>query len=213
MKKIVFDIDGCLADFSNAWERLLVRLSGRNLFQPGDGDNSPSWNWDKEAGYTSEERRKAWNHVGTSMTFWSTLDPLIGAEVVHDAADDIWKNDVYFFTNRSEMNAKQQTEAWLMDYVTGGYWPTVLLANDSTGRDKGILCRLLNIDAIIDDKLENIQQVVLESPKTRAYLLDRRYNQDEDGSGYTRVASVEEFLVREGLLVHKPIPTGYAIGF
>lgn len=198
--RIGFDVDGVLADFSGSYARLIIRLSGRNLFQPGDVENAPCWDWDKLRGYTSEERTKTWDRIVTGNTFWATLDPLEGAETVHDAADKIWDNDVYFLTNRNGAKAKAQTEAWLVDHVTAGYWPTVLLTFKD--EDKGTLCKTLKLDAYIDDKLENIQAVVQHSPNTRAYLLDRRHNQDPDGSRYTRVKSVEEFLIRESLLVN-----------
>jgi hypothetical protein len=65
--------------------------------------------------------------------------------------------------------------------------------------EKGFFCLDHHVNCYIDDRLENILDVIKTSPTTRAYLLDKTYNKSTDDSGYTRVDSVEQFFHLEGL--------------
>lgn len=202
--RIGFDVDGVLANFIAAYQRLFVRISGVDLFQPGDDVNPPCWDWPQFRGYGDDIVASVWAHIGADPTFWARLAPLDGADTLSMCIADMEKrHDIYFITARFGKRDKQQTETWLRNYL-GLPGPTVLISSD-----KGACAGALRLDAYIDDNLDNIRGVVQSNsdeqvtaniqgrpPKfyTRPFLLNRAYNQGIVESSYTRVRSVGQML-------------------
>lgn len=187
--KVGFDIDGCLADFAMAYESAIIEAAGgENLFPPNN--LPPVWDWPQHYGYSDEVVAEAWKGIKASQTFWRYLDPLPGMQWAR--AVNPFLHDVYYITDRSGVNPKQQTEEWLS--IQGARRPTVLIA-----ADKAPIVAALKLDCIIDDKLEHAVNINLHCPHTRVYLLDRPYNQGEC-YGAKRVESVREFVMREELI-------------
>ena len=210
-KTLVFDVDGLFANFSAAYEQVIIEVSGRNLFLPGDADNAPTWDFDYFRGYTKEEHRAAWKAILRDRYFWTSLKPIReNCDFVFDRADKLFReHDIYFLTNRSGIDVKYATEIWLREFVTRWHTPTVLLTNDVTGKDKGLLLRGLRADAFVDDKWENVIEADAQAPYTHTYLYNRRYNAPVDeagtkhsieGTNIARVDTLQDFFTREGLL-------------
>lgn len=186
--RIGFDIDGVLANFIPRYEEMFVFETGRNDFPPIDPVNSvPIWNWPDLYGYTSAETRAVWQRIKTNNAFWSTLNPtpefsLFARWFYHNEVRD---HEIYFVTSRPGINPKLQTEEWFYKHL--GCPTTVLISEE-----KGEVCHALNLDLYVDDKAENIRDVTLKAPNTKAYLIDRAYNRHM-ATGI-RIASLEEFL-------------------
>ena len=192
--KIGIDIDGVLADFIPAYQRLVIEhAGGLNLFKPNDDKQPPCWNWPEFRGYDSAVVSRVWEHIITSSSFWMYLNELEGCSTLRMVILDLLRNhDVYFITARPGLRAKQQTEQWLIKHL-GIERPTVLISSA-----KGLCAEALKLDCYIDDNLDNAYNVIQTSPKTRMYLLDMRYNQTDVGpGGYARVKSVGQFLDAE----------------
>ena len=178
--RIGFDIDGVLAAFVPAYQALTVRLAGGdNKFHPDDIINPPCWNWPEFRGYSDDLMKQVWGEIVASPNFWRRLLPISmnvnALELVIESLEH--RHDVYFITSRPGMSAKRQTEGWLTTYLLyddPDVRPTVLLASD-----KGAVAKALKLDCYLDDNLDNIKSVLRESPKTRAYLLNRSYNRGE----------------------------------
>lgn len=202
--RIGFDIDGVLANFIPAYQDLVVEVAGEDRFLPGDNVNPPCWNWPQHRGYSEEVVGEVWKQIIASPSFWNGLGPLEGASTLALVYEDLCRrHDLYFITARPGARAKAQTEEWLGYYIAGmsGYDPTVLISSD-----KGLCCKALKLDAYIDDNLDNVDSVSVETaprdkkglrvglPTTRTYLLDRNYNQGATCSGITRVRSVGQML-------------------
>lgn len=188
-KKVGFDLDGCLADFPSAYESLIIEeAGGEDLFPKGT--YPPTWDWPQHYGYKDELIKEVWGTIRKSSTFWQYLAPLPGMEWARMVNPH--NHDVYFITDRAGVRPKQQTEQWLG--IQGARKPTVLIA-----ADKAPIVRALNLDCVIDDKLEHAVAINMLCPETRVYLLDRPYNQGEC-YGAKRVESVREFVQREGLI-------------
>ncbi len=185
--RIGLDVDGCLADFNKAYIQLVKEVSGKDLFGPNYVPTT--WAYPEEVGYSAETVQAAWDTIMTNKSFWFTLEPLDGMfeflEWIGRDDHDI-VHDLYFVTSRPGAMAKLQTEAWFAQWDIPS---TVLISSD-----KGLCCAALKLDVMIDDKLENISDIVLTSGcKTRPYLLDQPWNQS-DSMAHKRVGSVEEFL-------------------
>lgn len=201
-KKVGIDIDGCLADFNNTFIPLIKQVTKRDLFPKGvkaDDTFPTDWDYPQLLGYSNEEVAKVWEAVRADRYFWFNLKPLEGAKAVSEA---LWGRllecDRYFISDRSGEAAKAQSEMWLETH--GIDYPTVLLS-----KHKGTLCRVLEIDCYIDDKLENIESVQ-NLGWTRAYLLDKPYNREGRFKAIKVVKSVQEFLDIEELTNEKAVP-------
>jgi 5'(3')-deoxyribonucleotidase len=173
-----FDVDGVLADFIRAFQCLIIDISGKNLFEPQDADNPPTWHWPQHRGYSNElmdfNTGPVWRHIKSSPDFWRELGEHDGASTLAMVIADLErKHDIYFVTNRQGDTAKQQTEEWLTEHI-GLDAPTVLISEQ-----KGMCAKALKLDAYIDDNLKNCLDVAERSPDTRCYLLTKAYNQSD----------------------------------
>ena len=192
--KIGWDVDGVLAEFTSAYQRLVIEHAGGvNLFHPGDDKTPPCWNWPEFRGYDAETVGRVWDTIKGSHDFWMNLGEASGCSTLRLVILDLLRHhDVYFVTNRTGRDAKWQTEQWLILHL-GIERPTVLLT-----ADKGLVAKALSLGCYIDDYLGNAIGVVEQSPSTRTYLLDLPYNRDgQPDKGFTRVKSVGAFLDAE----------------
>lgn len=203
--RIGFDLDGVLANFVQRYQTDIVRLTAHDLFQPGDIEDPPTWNWPELRGYTAAEMSMVWKHIKGSPVFWASLTALPGAydlELVIRAIED--SNDVYYVTSRLGATAKRQSELWVeahLNYDNMAY-PTVIVSSE-----KGDIAKALKLDVFVEDNRDNAYDVAAKSPYTRIYLLNYRYNQpDPDNdtlwdvsqeSKIRRVNSLQEVLDRE----------------
>lgn len=203
------DIDGVLADFVAGYQPLFVKITGEDKFLPGDIEDPPSWNWPSDRGYTKEQTSQVWERIKGDETFWLNLKghkPNLAALRTY-----LWEfgedHDLYFITSRLGVGVKVQTQEWLRRNVgVSHYGHTTIIVGH---RVKGLIAKALQLDAYIDDNLDNVYDVLKEAPTTRTYLLNRRYNQEAVLSpAYTdrneiriatRVPDLEAFFSAEGL--------------
>lgn len=165
------DIDGVLADFNTAYIEVVKEVTGRDLFPAG---YSPAdiltWSYPETFGYTTDEITRVWDHIKVATSFWYNLAPLPGAAEFGAWINNLRPyNDVYFITSRVGAMAQLQTMAWLINRV-GVSAPTVLISSN-----KGLCCKALKVNAYIDDKNENCQDVVTSSLGA-CYMLAQPWN-------------------------------------
>mgnify|MGYP001560785766 CR=1 FL=1 len=185
--RIGFDIDGVLANFNTPFIALMKESSGRDLFPPNYRPHT--WNYPEALGYTSAEVSTAWELIKSGCTFWELLPPLPGLRQFCDwfYTGSVESNpcEFYFVTSRMGQKVKLQTENWLDHHAAKGL--TVLISSE-----KGAIAKALKLDFYVDDRAENIADVVEQSPSTRAFLLDSPWNQHMNAG--TRIYALSEFL-------------------
>lgn len=199
--KLGFDLDGCLAQFNDAFHTLLLERTGKDLFPEGyDPTDPPVWEWPTHFGYTKQEEHKCWEEVWEGGEFWQHLDIIKGEEATIDQLNVLNIHDgheIYFITNRRGQSAQYQSAAWLYDW--GMRRPAVILA-----KDKLPIIRALNLDAYIDDKIETANDLaraqVEKDIKTRVYLRETSHNRVDRYPNLIPVKSVWEMLEKEGLV-------------
>ena len=171
--RLGFDCDGVLADFASDYQSLIIKVTGKDLFQPGDVENPPVWSWPEFRGYTKEDMTAVWKVIAEHHAFSLGHRETRDCSTLRMLMPDLQRNhDVYFITNRVGETAKWQTESWLQFHL-GMLNPTVLIS-----AEKGLCAKALELDCYIDDNLDNANDVAMKSPDTRVYLLNRRYNSD-----------------------------------
>lgn len=202
MSRIGFDIDGVLANFAKSYQNLVVKTTGRDLFQPDDINNPPCWDWPEFRGYSPEEMEKTWAAIRRDDAFWMNLEPFTDNTVtLHQMLRELErKHEIYFVTSRSGMSPKRQTKMWLFEnlsyYGIGGE-PTVLISSE-----KGEVAHALKLNAYVDDNFDNAVDVVKRSATTSVYLLNRSYNAipdwtHPDGDTYTRINTLGQMFDAE----------------
>lgn len=143
--RIAFDLDGVLADMDSAIAREAER-----------------------AGRRGETR--LWRVVESIENFWEALDELepgIVSRLAAAAAERRW--EVIFLTRRPETagrTAQVQTQRWLE--AKGFPLPSVFVVQGSRGR----IADALDLDIVVDDRLENCVDIVVDS-SARAILVWR----------------------------------------
>jgi hypothetical protein len=199
--RIGFDVDGVLADFIPAYQALFVLIAGKNLFEPGDIFDPPCWHWptlrgyeDQFPGITMDVLRNIWSNDNFWYSLGAMKNNVRALNMLIPLLEE--KHEVYFLTNRAGLNPKRQTEMWLYKHLgygrMSGMWPTVLICGENA---KGDLCKHLKLDAYLDDKLENVEDVIAKNPTTQTYLLTRAYNQHRPFA--LQVKTLGEFLDAE----------------
>ena len=197
--KIGFDVDGVFADFNSSFINRVIKVTGRDLFPPRPFD-IPTWNYPEAYGYSNKEVNAAWENIKADKAFWFMLPAYHDTTTtLKDIGSNTNNNDIYFITSRPGVLAKAQTEDWLQfNSQSHIEFPTVLISSE-----KGLCADALDLDAYIDDRWENCQDVRIERKeqcadgteicKTKVYLLDRPWNQGKSHKHITRVKTVGEF--------------------
>lgn len=190
--RIGVDCDGVLADFNGAFIQRVIDVTGRDLF-PVRPFDIPTWNYPEHFGYSAAEVSAVWEDIKDDANFWVDLNDYPQTRVVLAQLQDLstygGSADVYFITARPGIDAKVQTEEWLLEMGFGE--PTVLMSSA-----KGLCARALNLTHYIDDRWENVVDVRTYNPTTKVFLLTQPWNANNDAAaeGVTRVSSVLEFV-------------------
>ena len=192
--RIAFDLDGVLADMDGA----LIRHA-QALFEdaaaapvpaapragtgdPGDPEDDVEGASDEDEAIestgptparlslTPRQQKSPWRHIRSLGNFWETLDELesgVLARLAAVASERRW--EVIFLTSRpptSGETTQVQTQRWLES--KGFARPSVYVVKGS----RGLIAAALDLDAVIDDRMENCMDVVADS-KARAVLVWR----------------------------------------
>lgn len=188
IKRIIFDVDGVLANFILGFTAL-----GHQWYNTPVVDTEQYLKWGKFPGLGPDKEAALWAAVKAKEThFWFNLYPLVPrATFAMIDSMSFQGHEIYYVTSRPGERSKMQTEEWLKRQ--GIYNPTVIVSSK-----KGEAAAMLGADYCLDDKAENAWCVAWLSPKTKSFLLNRKYNQydpDAFGSHHVQcVDTVEEFL-------------------
>lgn len=187
---IVCDIDGCVADFNNAFRILLEKIGGESI-PPFDHVTTPKvWEWPLEAVKSPATVREAWAHVNANPSWWKDLLPLpdVTGDTLSLLTELDRKHNIVFATARPADHPKTLhdfTQTWLGNHLNL-YRPTVLLCK----RPKALLAGLLDATHLIEDHRESFAGPLV----VKGFLVDRPYNQGRLPLGVERVDSFHAAL-------------------
>lgn len=184
--RLGIDVDGVLSEFTFRYREICEELTGKVLpIEVNDWDFS---NW----GLTLADHKRAWDLIAGTFNFYSQL-PVDDDIRNFDMAFFSRIHRLYFITTRavtSGLPIELQTAYWLQLHC-GISMPTILVE-----KQKGQIVAALQLDAMLDDKPENLIECSIHSPKTLLFLRNRKYNQDAAEKikvPFTRVYSFQEF--------------------
>lgn len=185
--RIAIDCDGVLVNFAHGYEKVLSAVAGTEpITHPAEGPDK--WYWEHDR-FTDAQVAEAWQRIHKDPYFWYNLPQLSNMEMLK------WRwaglmgayHEVYFLTVRAGVAAKHQTEVWLASRLGPYSNPTVITLPDG----KGLIARALQLDAAIDDRPKNVEELVAAGVP-RVYLQDRNYNRDCLVG--TRVSTIEDMF-------------------
>jgi hypothetical protein len=189
MARVGVDCDGVLANFIAAFLVVLHRL------YPEHPQTEANWTqWDGTL-VSNRETKKVWAEIKATENFWLGVPAHI--DDVGDLARWLFREqgqDVWIVTSRAKgagMTTTKQTQLWLdsCGIKSCGNYLGVITVPDSD--NKVDICSRLDIDWMIDDKVETIESMD-RFPYLHAALLDRPWNQGAKVKW--RVKTVGEFL-------------------
>lgn len=193
--KVAFDVDGVLADFGGAFNKVINLLYGKYTipvdYKPKD------WHWSDVL--TPEMEKRGFQEIAKTENFWSSLKPF--EEGINAVRETIINPeiDVCFLTARAPSagsTVTKQTRGWLYNqsYLFSTKASVIAVGKPTLKRQ---VLEGIGIEAMIDDHgptVEGFDQM----PGFQGYLLDRPWNQDAKVKN--RVATVREFCERIGCL-------------
>lgn len=174
MNKLAIDVDGVIANFTDAYAHYLFKETGV-IFPKASNEWPEEWFWERSAGVTAAQEKKVWgDHILSSRTFWQDLRPVESAQEAIYRLNRMSQNgdEVSFITNRPGTQSKYQTEKFL--YGLGMNYPTVIVA-----ADKLPILKAMKIEFFIDDRPDTVQEVGLDASVGRIYLKDAPYNRSQ----------------------------------
>ena len=184
--KLMFDVDGVLADFVYGFTNTATGLGF--LKAPWTTMEQPEWDFQ---GLTGEQTGKIWQRIAHSFTWWTELPVM--PDVTPAVIDQINQMpcEKIFTTHRSGglPNPQYQTVRWLE--MIGFKHPSVV-----TSKRKGEVARALDVTHSIDDKVENANCThwISDALPTKSFLVDRPYNQQGRAKRVIVVKTIKEFL-------------------
>lgn len=176
--KIGFDLDGVICDFNASFMDLMARVTGRDLFgftAEGARPAITCWNYPVDQfGYSKEEFSAAWKAVEASYEFWFHLAEYPWTRDYCNHVDRLSEKgyEVYYITSRMGIDVKGQTEDWLNQ--RGVLNPTVLISSA-----KGLCAKALDLGLYVDDKNENVLDVLIAQPRCKVIMQAQPWNQQQ----------------------------------
>ena len=185
---IMFDMDGCLADFIRGFTGLAAVMFGCPITTTHEQPK-----WDGFPGMTALQINLVWKRVKLGTDFWSRLGSLVGDETFTRIENLQEDHHLYFVTSRPGIRTHDQTVGWLEE--RGILSPEVLVV--PTAASKGHAAAAIGAEYCLDDKAGNAVYVQYHVPGIKSYILNRKYNQFDPeviGSKVKRVNQVGDFI-------------------
>jgi len=191
--RVAFDLDGTLADMEAVLRRMAAELfppstrvpdasirQARSGLRSSDEPVESGESADARAAagtpppdpthfdLTPGQWRRLWAHVRRTEDFWFSLPEIDEGIVAHIASRaEARRWEVIFLTTRPKVRGQTtqaQSQKWLEAH--GFARPSVFVVQ----RSRGLIAHALELDAVVDDRLENCVDVALES-KAAAILI------------------------------------------
>ena len=120
---------------------------------------------------TSRQRFRVWRDAERTVDFWTTLKPFEPTAIARLCKQSIRRRwEIFFITQRPWTQGETvqcQTQRWLVEH--GFDLPTVIVHNGSRGE----LAAALELDVLLDDRVQHCVDVLSESTAIPMLVLRR----------------------------------------
>jgi hypothetical protein len=162
-RKIGVDVDEVITNFVCAFRREAQQVMGRDF-----PEKSTSWGFE-DWGLSKADVAKIWAEINRTYNWFSMFDN----EPLPTVADTLpfltLDHEVYFITSRRDTRGdpvQVQTQDTLR--ALGVDCPTVIVTDV-----KGPIVAALGLEAFVDDKPANLENIALHSPNTKLFLMEQ----------------------------------------
>lgn len=182
--KIALDMDGFLAEFTEAFTELAVAYGF--MERANDTANQPTWDFPFDTDVL-------WKIIDATPNWWMTLTPLFGADERAMLNRLIKQHYVYIITNRKTVpgltgfSAREQVYHWLVSMGIENVEMRRIHVGTHRG-EKGKLAAQLGIHLAGDDHIPNLADY--RDKGVHAVAIKTQYNADWDGPS---VVDLSEF--------------------
>lgn len=200
-KKVIFDIDGVLADFTREMRESILATKPASTV-PGffglSGEPS-TWMWTDWV--THEEFSRAWRHFKARQNPWETMTPTSGMADLRAAISGglLERAELFFVTSRTETAgrpAADQTRLWLWNQLRQEFDDDHLVVVKHFP-EKLRFAEGLDVEYSIDDHAPTVTMLTLHH---KAFLMRQPWNRYEERAYDLKgVNSVKEYLTKAGL--------------
>lgn len=167
--RVAIDLDGTVADLSQAMHALAIKRFGEPAPAAAEPDATPEPEAPapadrpslRDLGLRRSEIDALWTEALRTKNFWTTLEETesgVVARIAALASEHRW--DVLFITTRptaTGLTTQVQSQQWLS--ARGFTHPSVFVVKGSRGK----VAAALDLDAVVDDRFENCLDVATES--------------------------------------------------
>lgn len=190
--RVAFDIDGVIADFVRSFTKIPWNIFGDHTFVPWTTPEQEQWGFPPHFQY-----ERTWEYVKAQYNWWMTLKPLINNYEIAMLNNAIDNHDVYFITSRPRtkgFSAETQSKLWLSSIGVISEHASVIATQ--AGK-KGVLCKALDIDVAIDDRVGGVQEIMEQGIN----CFTRRWKYNDNIKGFKYVNGLAEFLVHPDVCI------------
>lgn len=193
--KIALDVDGVLANFSEAFQNVIRVLYGKYTIP--EGYVPKDWHWSEVL--TPEMEKAGFAEIAKTPNFWLSLKPIQEGIAAVKQLIEVPGLDIYFLTARAPSpggTIATQTKRWLeMQYIYGENYAGVIAVGKPNLKRQ--ILEGIGIEAMIDDHGPTVESFDA-IPGFQGYLLARPWN---DTAKVKNVCTtVREFGERIGCL-------------
>lgn len=149
---VAIDMDGVLANFNRAFERLLNDIHATEIAIPPGGP--VVWDWPEHYGWLPTQHHQAWEYIQENGEWWLDLEPTPQADELIDTLVMLRHQDVsiYFVTARKPRAlAQEATTAWLEAHG----FPLASVIVQPKGVEKPQIFAALGVSIVVEDKPSN----------------------------------------------------------
>lgn len=171
MLRIGIDLDGVIVNFMEGYTKAVAPD------YKFDHSKVDRWKWGRVV-FGKEKDSHFWTVTAKNPEFWLQLRPYSQ----HDCTLTnllTQRHMVYFVTSKPKGVEKAAAE-WLRTHVGKHHEGQLVVASD-----KGSIAKGLELDAMIDDKPENLVDVYTARPETKCILIDQPWNHAAENGAYS----------------------------
>ena len=164
-----------------------MRVSKRLFKKPLKGWVQSDWDFTK-CGWTPKEADRIVKHMQAERNFWMTLSKIPNS-------NELMRRQLDF--SLCFVTARFATDGLPVEYQASEWLYNNFALKDAfviSSRKKGQNALELGADFAIEDKIENIQDILRTAPDCKVAIMDQPYNKNFQHSKVIRVGSVNEWV-------------------
>lgn len=178
---IGMDLDGVLCDFDSRYQEQLNQIKGG----PRIKYTSPTkWHFEEDMGFKRVHVEEFWNTVAQQSYFWEHL-PALATQTDINTLNKFKNYGVLYYISKRPLHLQTTTQNWVNQKLP--HAPVILTNN------KGFIAKGLELDAMFDDKPQNLEHIYdTVQDRCKLFLVNRSWNRSYQNDKVIRIDRILE---------------------